>query len=298
MEDLLVNTRADVPEWFTAALDHTASHGRVEAAGADIAYRQWGPLETGDQLAPLLLLHGVAAHSGWWDHIGPQLADRRRVVAMDLSGHGDSGRRDSYDVDAWSDEVLAVVDALGLKRPHLIGHSLGGIVSMRVAQRAGQHLAGIVLVESVIEDRGTRVEGDPRRARSGTRRVHHDRAVALARWRPLPEGGDIPDFVVQHVAAGSLQEVDDGWTWKFDPHIFRTEGMYHDAIIPVPCRVALFRGEVGSVTNTAQTRVARALGGRALDLTVPGAGHNITLEAPRALTLALTTLCAAWDQAS
>ncbi|MEV0109805.1 alpha/beta hydrolase [Nocardia sp. NPDC050799] len=296
MRDRRVDTGADVPEWFTAALDHTPGHGRIDAAGTDIAYREWGPLETGGRSAPLLLLHGVAGHSGWWDHIGPRLADRRRVVAMDLSGHGDSGRRDSYDLDGWSDEVLGLADALGLRRPYLVGHSLGGLIGMRVAQRAGQDLAGIVLVESVIEDRAIQVDGDPRFFRSGTSRVHRDRAVALARWRPLPDGGDIPDFLVRHVAAGSLRKVDGGWSWKFDPRIFRCDGLHQDAIVPVRCRVALFRGETGSVTTTAQKRVASALGGRALDMTVPGAGHNIPLETPRALTLALTTLSAAWDQ--
>ena len=46
-----------------------------------------------------MLVHGGAAHSRWWDHIGPLLADGRLVVAIDLSGHGDSARRESYSLD-------------------------------------------------------------------------------------------------------------------------------------------------------------------------------------------------------
>lgn len=298
VKDRPVERATDAPVWFTAALDHAPRHGRVRGAGVDIVYREWGPVDVGEELPPLLLLHGVAAHSGWWDHLGPQLADRRRVVAIDLAGHGDSGRRDSYSIDTWADDVLALVDDLGLRCPYLVGHSLGGIVSMRVAQRAGEQLCGIVVLESVIEDRGATVPGDPRSARSGTLRVHPDRKTALARWRPLPAGATVPDFTAQHVAAGSLRQVEGGWTWKFDPRVFATKGMFHDEVVPVPCRVALFRGETGSVTQTAQERVVAALGARTLDLVVPGAGHNVTLETPQAVALALSTLGAAWDQAT
>ena len=64
----------------------------------------------------IVLVHGGAAHSRWWDHIGPLLAADRRVVAIDLSGHGDSGRRESYSFDAWAGEMLAVAADAGHRR--------------------------------------------------------------------------------------------------------------------------------------------------------------------------------------
>lgn len=296
MVDDLIEVSSQVPAWFTEALARPPLQSSVSVGAMDIAYREWGPLDGERGLPPLVLLHGVAAHSGWWDHVGPQLALHRRVVAIDLAGHGDSGRRHRYTVDDWAEDLSGVLRELGLQRPYLVGHSLGGLVSLLTAQRIGSRLAGVVALESVIEDPHVRVEGDPRRARSATTRVHPDRESAVSRWRPIPAGATVPDFTARHVAEGSIRQVEGGWSWKFDPRVFLTLGMYHDEVVPVGCRVALFRGEIGSVTASAQARVAASLGGRALTLMVPGAGHNLTLETPRAVTLALSTLLAAWDQ--
>ena len=58
-----------------------------------------------------------AAHSGWWDHIAPFLSRTHRVIAPDLSGHGDSDCRDAYDLDIWAQELLAVPAAAGHSDP-------------------------------------------------------------------------------------------------------------------------------------------------------------------------------------
>ena len=57
-----------------------------------------------------MLVHGGAAHSGWWDHVAPLLT-WHRVVALDLTGHGDSDRREVYDMRLWAREVVAVAAA-------------------------------------------------------------------------------------------------------------------------------------------------------------------------------------------
>src|SRR5487761_12732 len=92
------------PAWFTEALAAPVTEGQAVVDGVPIAYRAWG----GPGSRGVVLVHGGAAHSRWWDHIGPLLASDRRVVAIDLSGHGDSGRRESYSFDAWAREILAV----------------------------------------------------------------------------------------------------------------------------------------------------------------------------------------------
>ena len=92
------------PAWFSAALAASADVAVVTVDGAPISYRAWG----GNEPSGLVLVHGGAAHARWWDHIGPLLAQGRRVVAVDLSGHGDSGRRERYSLDGWAREVMAV----------------------------------------------------------------------------------------------------------------------------------------------------------------------------------------------
>ena len=103
---------AEPPPWFTAAMNAPVKQARVDVDGTPIAYRAWG--DRGD--AGIVLVHGGAAHARWWDHIAPLLDGGRRVVALDLSGHGDSGRRDAYSLDQWSMEVLAVAAAAGIGR--------------------------------------------------------------------------------------------------------------------------------------------------------------------------------------
>src|SRR5436309_7967670 len=85
------------PAWFSAALDAAVQEGTTTVDGASIAYRAWGDPDG----RSIVLVHGGAAHSRWWDHIAPMLTEGWRVVAVDLSGHGDSDRRDRYSLDTW-----------------------------------------------------------------------------------------------------------------------------------------------------------------------------------------------------
>ncbi|WP_419178892.1 alpha/beta fold hydrolase [Prescottella equi] len=119
---------AQTPQWFREALAAPVETGEVDVDGAAIRFRAWGAAGQ----PGLVLVHGGAAHSRWWDHIGPQLAGDRRVVALDLSGHGDSDTREHYSLDQWAHEVAAVASASGIEgRPVVVGHSMGGIVSFR-----------------------------------------------------------------------------------------------------------------------------------------------------------------------
>src|SRR5438034_962943 len=116
------------PAWFSAALDAAVQEGTTTVDGASIAYRAWGDPDG----RSIVLVHGGAAHSRWWDHIAPMLTDGWRVVAVDLSGHGDSDRRDRYSLDTWAREVLAVVAEAGSAAASVvIGHSMGGLVTLR-----------------------------------------------------------------------------------------------------------------------------------------------------------------------
>src|SRR5258708_8345230 len=118
------------PPWFTAAMDAPVEQHAVEVEGTTIAYRAWG--DCGD--VGLVLVHGGGAHARWWDHIAPLLERGRRVVALDLSGHGDSGRRDPYTLDQCSKEVLAVPSASGIDTPPtVIANSLDAFVALRPA---------------------------------------------------------------------------------------------------------------------------------------------------------------------
>ena len=97
---------------------------------------------------PVVCVPGLTRNSRDFERVAPELAGDRQVLALDLRGRGRSGydaSGASYWVDVYASDVLTVMDAFGIARACLVGESLGGIVSMRVATIAGARVAGVVL---------------------------------------------------------------------------------------------------------------------------------------------------------
>jgi pyruvate dehydrogenase E2 component (dihydrolipoamide acetyltransferase) len=104
-------------------------------------------LDQGSGGTPVLLLHGFAADLNAWMFVQPALAIHRRVLALDLPGHGASAKQvGAGDAAVMADAVLAAMDALGLKRAHLVGHSLGGGVAAAVAMLQPARVASLALI--------------------------------------------------------------------------------------------------------------------------------------------------------
>ncbi|MBE7189902.1 alpha/beta fold hydrolase, partial [Jatrophihabitans endophyticus] len=103
--------------------------------------------DSSDPDAPVvLLLHGLASDADTWDRVVPLLAGRGlRPVALDLPGHGGSDPAGSYLLEDLADEVLAFLDAAGVARATLVGHSLGGAIAMTVADAAPDRVRALVL---------------------------------------------------------------------------------------------------------------------------------------------------------
>jgi pimeloyl-ACP methyl ester carboxylesterase len=279
------------PGWFSAALDAVVQERTVAVEGTAVAYRAWG--DPADRT--IVLVHGGAAHSRWWDHIGPLLASAWRVVAVDLSGHGDSGRRDSYSLDTWAREVLAVVaDAGTAASSVVIGHSMGGLVTLRLATLAGSRIAGAVAIDSPVRDMAPEDRAARQRRAFGPLRVYPTRQAAVARFRPIPDQPTLA-YIAEHVAATSIRPAEGGWTWKFDPRVFVRDHLTPELLTRLDCRVALFRAEHGLVTPQQGEAIYDRLGRVAPVIEIPVAGHHIMLDQPIALVAALRTLLADWD---
>jgi non-heme chloroperoxidase len=110
-------------------------------------------VDTGPRNAPaVLFLHGIGQSlTSWRRQLESPLAQRLRLVAMDLRGHGDSGKPSTPQAYQracqWADDVRAVREALGLERPVLVAWSFGGLVAMNYVRCEGaQSLSGLALV--------------------------------------------------------------------------------------------------------------------------------------------------------
>ncbi|AYJ47871.1 alpha/beta fold hydrolase [Rhodococcus sp. P1Y] len=283
-------TQLDPPRWFTDAIAVEPSLTDVEVLGASIRVKAWG-----DEDAPgIVLVHGGAAHSGWWDHIAPLLARHYRVVALDLSGHGDSSVRDGYGLDVWMAEVLATVDhANFLHPPILIGHSMGGWVAMASATDDSR-VAGVAVIDTPLKSLSPEQVAASEKRAFGPLKVYPSLDVAVSRFRTVPEQADSLPYVMDHVARASVREVEGGWSWKFDPRIFGSARPTPELLRAVRPRAAVFRAERGLVTEEVASDMYELFGRSAPVIEIPLAGHHVMLDQPLPLVAALLTLLADW----
>lgn len=128
----------------------------LDLGGVTVRAVEVGPRRS--PAVPLLLLHGFTGSSLDWYDVMPLLGRHRRVIAIDHRGHGDStnlGDPASYSFDALLSDLGQAVDALGLERFHLVGHSMGGVIAMRYALTAREKLASLVLVDTAAAPAGS-----------------------------------------------------------------------------------------------------------------------------------------------
>jgi len=100
----------------------------------------------------LVFVHCGGCERGFWDGQMAYFAAKHRVVALDLAGYGQSGvGRKNWTMPAFGQDVVSVVEALDLKRVVLIGHSLGGPAVLEAARRMPGRVAGLVLVDTLVD---------------------------------------------------------------------------------------------------------------------------------------------------
>ncbi len=208
-----------IPDWFWQAVETEPETRSVEVDECDVVYRFYpAPGKPG-----MLLIHGMNAHSRWWDFIAPQLLDEYEVAAMDLTGMGDSDYRYDYEADTFAAEIKAVLDHAGFgDDATVVAHSFGGYMAVRAANLYPGRFSKLILVDS-----GIRHPDDPPPDRpmmgGGRAKVYPDKANALSRFRLQPPQPCENEYILQYIARNSLMPVDGGgWAWKFDEDLLNT----------------------------------------------------------------------------
>lgn len=123
------------------------AHRFVAVAGQPVYVEQAGQGEA------VLLLHGFGASSYSWRKVIPRLAEGYRVIAPDLNGFGWTRRPDSpdaYTIEGQARMVIGLLDALGIDRAHVVGHSYGGGLALWLAATRAQRVRSLVLVNSTL----------------------------------------------------------------------------------------------------------------------------------------------------
>ena len=192
----------EAPAWFRQALAAPRTDHFVEVAGCPIHYLRWG-----DGAKPgLILVHGGAAHAQWWSFLAPLLTRQYDVVALDLSGHGDSGRRAEYPRRQWADEVMAVIaDARFVGAPVLVGHSMGGLVSIVAASLYGDALAGAIIVDAPVRKPDPESQEGEAGKSFRNPKIYPTLEKAIAHFRLVPPQPCENAFIIDHIARTSLR---------------------------------------------------------------------------------------------
>ena len=150
---------------------------------------------------PVLLLHGLASSRRFWDLVVPGLAGHR-VVALDQRGHGDSERPGGpYDGATVVADALTALDALGLSRVVVVGHSWGASTALRLAATAPERVLAVVAVDGGL---GSARDAGTSRAEARERLTPPRTALPPAELRALVSGGQLAPWWNDDVAGALL----------------------------------------------------------------------------------------------
>jgi len=254
--------------------------------GQRFHYVEWGTSAD----PPVVALHGITGHARTWDDEAGVLATTRRVLVLDQRGHGDSDPAPDgdYSDEALLGDLVAFVEALGLRRCSLLGLSLGGRVAINFAGRHPARVERLVVVDI-----------GPAIAPAGRARVGALMAGAPERFETVQDAiahmrANNPrytDAMLHHRARHAVRPLPDGGvTWKYDRALreaIRQGRMRVPADLwpqwrAIACPTLLVRGAESDVlSETTAKRMIDALPAARL-VVVPGAGHTVPGDQPAA----------------
>jgi len=116
----------------------------VDLDGARLHYQRAGAG------TPVLLIHGLSASSRWWERNIAALAERFEVYVIDLFGFGRSRRQQRFVLNEAAALLVHWMDALGIERAHIVGHSMGGFIAVQLAAGFPERVSRLVLVDAAV----------------------------------------------------------------------------------------------------------------------------------------------------
>lgn len=274
--------------WFAEVIACLPERARLKVAGAAINLLHWG-LDTPDR-PTLLFVHGMMANAQWWAPIAPFFRHSHRVLAIDLSGMGDSDHRPHYDRPTHAAEIAAVARELGTNDLTVVAHSFGGVPASEALLEDPALARRLVLIDSPVLQRGApRSDPDAR-----SRRPYPTREAALARFRLVPPGAHPLAPYVRFIAEHSLREIEGGWDWKFDWRLrqsYASADPVRPAALTLPAWIVY--GDRSEVQSPAEAEaLAAAFDTPAKVVSIPSAHHHVMVEQPIALVAVLRAILA------
>ena len=261
----------------------------VEVNGVRLRYLDWGNEDEAAQ--PLVFLHGFTSNAEVWLRVGGAFRESHRVLALDQRGHGRSGWATDYSAWRWVEDIEQFIEALGLRRPILVGHSMGA--------RNGHLFAA---AHPGVVDRLVMVDGGPLAVPSAGRATYAhpvfasvEEAVVARRTGPVKVPFAEEGWMRRWVETALVRLEDGRWTWRCDPELQRQvhlsildEDEAWRALERIDCpTLVVSRGsfDYGGSPEWLE-KVAAAIPDARL-VAVPNSAHVIPLDNPEGLVEAL-----------
>jgi len=191
--------------------------GFVDSGGLRLHFLDYGTRGR----PPMLCLHGRGAHAHWFDFVARDLAADYHVLALDLPGHGDSPWADApaYTHEQYARTLADAVEHLGLRDFILVGHSMGGMISLLFAATGPSRLGKLVVIDSTL--RVTEEAASQSRDIASRGRSYATKEEFMGRFRLRPEESAASPEVLRHIASHSARQQPDGtWIAKFDRRVY------------------------------------------------------------------------------
>ncbi|WP_099037769.1 alpha/beta fold hydrolase [Mycobacterium neglectum] len=256
----------------------------VELDGPDLNVKEFGT--DGDRA--VVLLHGYSASVEWWDRVAAAMTGQR-VIAIDLVGHGGSeapGDAQSYRIESQAQSVRNALDALGVRRAVLVGHSMGGFVALALAEQDSERVERVVISDTPAE---ASLAAMPALAGLACAPVVGE---AIDRLRPVDaisdsslQTGFADDYGVPPLAHRSLEQLTH--SGLCDARAQDGEPSAVDRIAGLGQPVLVVWGERDVLTPTA-ANVERYREAGLTPTVIPGAGHSPNVETPGEFVNAIT----------
>jgi pimeloyl-ACP methyl ester carboxylesterase len=263
-------------------------------------YLDWGSAGR----PPVVFLHGGCLTAHTWDLVCLALRDSHHCLALDQRGHGDSEWSPTLDYgrEAHARDIAAFLDHLRLRRPVLVGQSMGGLNAMTYAARRSETLAGLVVIDTgpwVSREGAERIADfvmDPAEPESLEELV--ERAQAFNPRRDVR--------LLRRSLQHNLRRLPDGrWTWKYDQRwisratferLHASLRSLQEEISAIICPTLVVRGALSDVvTNEDAARFAAELPDGRL-VRIADAGHTVQGDNPLELAGELRDFLAGLDR--
>ena len=258
----------------------------VTVNGLRLHYLDWGTAGK----PPFLMLHGGSAYAHWWDFVAPALAEDFQVFALDQRGHGDSAHVDppAYGTRHYLADLQQFTATLGLSKPVLMGHSMGGHNALIYATQHARELAALILVDTDAAYPEAAVQF-LRKLGEKPAKEFDSFVEAISRFQLLPRETYISTEKLRYLASFAFAQRPDGkWTAKLDRKtLFREPIDGRPLLGQITCPTLIVRAEHTPVLSNEKINrlVSNLPNGRWVE--VKDTHHHVMLDNPAGLVQAV-----------